>query len=566
MATNLVCFNTTTNDVFSQHGDVLSISIDPSRQITSNIFQLEDVLLNTNGSTQGAGKTTGCWENGGNFNLVDIVQVSADTLLAASSTATGTNTQTGVGRIRVVDISNPASLAVIDDAGRQIPGTVQVHGIAINGNVAFVTATQGGWRDPFTDVNDIGPTGNIVLATVDVTTPRNPQLLHTQVLNRAARGMSEPLFVGNGRFAFASLRALTDSPQIIVVDASNPNDLAIVTQFDVAAPIRGMRTAGNFLYTSGPDGLTIYQLGGVGDIPVTAQVQIPKNTGVAVVPNSFSIPPTSSITGTDFDTLAWEFTGSQTVTWQSNITNLQPGEAREVTLETTVDFTFQGTPGQITLPPTFVTSQHILAMAPPPTRTARPGEAKSYTLTVKNPTAAAVTYALSVQGIPLTWVDLAPSITVPVNSETNVALTLTSDPFAALAEYGFVVTASTNTGTTGSVQGSLLLQGTPVLPSADPVARGGGQPDASASHRRARHTSPLCAARHQHRQCDRHFYLNGRSADRRDSHPGGDVGRGATGSEQLPRRFPDADPTTRQRHGQPPLHRHGDLRHTGYSA
>ena len=204
---------------------------------------------------------------------------------------------------------------------------------------------------------------------------------------------------------------------------------------------------------------------------MTAQVQIPKSTGVAVVPNSFSVPPTSIITGTDFDTLVWEFTGSQTVTWQSNITNLQPGEAREVTLDTTVDFTFQSAPGQITLPPTFVTSQHILAMAPP-TRTARPGEAASYTLAVKNPTAAAVTYDLSVQGIPLAWVALAPSITVPANSETNVALTLTSDPFAALAEYGFVVTASTTTGTTGSVQGSLLLQGAPVLPSADPVARG----------------------------------------------------------------------------------------------
>lgn len=470
VATNLVCFNTTTNDIFSQHGDVLSFSIDPSRQLSSNIFQLEDVLLNTSGTTQGAGKTAGCWENGGNFNLVDIVQVSADTLLAASSTATGTNTQTGVGRIRVVDISNPASLAVIDTAELQIPGTVQVHGIAINGNVAFVTATQGGWRDPFTDVNDIGPTGNIVLATVDVTDPRNPQLLHSEVLNRAARGMGEPLFVGNGRFAFASLGALTDSPQIIVVDASDPTDLGIVTQLDVAAPIRGMRTDGDFLYTSGPDGLTIYQLGGAGDIPVTAQVQVPKNTGVAVDLSSFSIPPTNIINDTNFDTLVWEFTGSQTVTWKSNINNLQPGEAREVTLDTTIDFTFQGVPGQITLPPTVVTSQHILTIDPP-TQTVRPGETAPYSLTVKNPTSIQVTYDLSIQGVPSAWMDLASSVTVPAESEATVALTLTSDPFAALAEYGFVVTATAN-GTTGSVVASLILEGDPVVPEAETQAHG----------------------------------------------------------------------------------------------
>jgi uncharacterized membrane protein len=462
VATNLFCFDPANNDIFSQHGEVLSFDISNP---TAGLPQL-DALFSTNGTTQGPGKTTGCWENGGNFNILDIEQANATTLLVGSTTATGTNTQTGVGLIRVVDISDPTNLSEVNTL--QIPGTVQVHGIVIAGTVAFVIASEGGWRDPFVDINDPGPTGNVALATVDVTDPRNPQLIHSEVLTRAARGLGEPISLGNGRFAFSSLGATTDTPQIIIVDASDPNDLNIVTQFDVPAEVSGMRTDGDFLYTSGPDGLTIYQLGGGGDIPVTAQVQIPTNTGVEVVSNSFNIPPTQIIT--DTNTLVWEFTGSQTVTWQSTVSNLQPGEAREVTLGATIDFTFQGAPGQLTLPPTFVTSQQILAIDPP-TQTVRPGEAAPYTLTVKNPTDSAVTYDLSVQGVPQSWVDLAAAVTVPANGEVTVALTLTSDLFAALAEYGFVVTAMAD-GTTGAVVASLVLDGEPTLPAVDTIANG----------------------------------------------------------------------------------------------
>ena len=55
-------------------------------------------------------------------------------------------------------------------------------------------------------------------------------------------------------------------------------------------------------------------------------------------------------------------------------------------------------------------AEQILALDPA-TRSVRPGETASYTLTVKNPTATAVTYALSAQGVPVEWVGLAGSVT-----------------------------------------------------------------------------------------------------------------------------------------------------------
>ena len=82
----------------------------------------------------------------------------------------------------------------------------------------------------------------------------------------------------------------------------------------------------------------------------------------------------------------------QTITWQSTVSNLQPGEAREVTLASSIEFTSQGTDSVVSLPPAVVAAEQILALRPA-TQTVRPGEAASYTLTLTNPTATAVTYS-----------------------------------------------------------------------------------------------------------------------------------------------------------------------------
>lgn len=116
--------------------------------------------------------------------MESAVQISATILLVTGSTATGTDTQSG-GAVRVVDISDPRNMRLIRDL--QIPGTVQVLDIAASGNRGLITATQGGIADfsqsfPFT--------GSIVLATLDLSTPANPQIIHQQTLQRSARADS----------------------------------------------------------------------------------------------------------------------------------------------------------------------------------------------------------------------------------------------------------------------------------------------------------------------------------------------------------------------------------------
>lgn len=207
---------------------------------------------------------------------------------------------------------------------------------------------------------------------------------------------------------------------------------------------------------------------------MTASVQVANNTGVAVVAGSYNIPPMQIVSGTDFDTLVWQRTlssGSSNVafTWQSTVSDLRPGEARAVTLGSTIDFVSQGTPGTLELPGTLVVSEHIISLAPA-TQTVRPAEAAAYVVTLRNPTDSQVTYALSLQGLPSNWVDLDASVTVGPQGNVDVPLKLTSDAFAALSEHGFTVVAAAVTGALDSVHATLTLAGEPVL--SDPEARG----------------------------------------------------------------------------------------------
>ena len=458
-------------NVFAQNGELLSIDIsDPTA-----LF-LDDVLLNTQGTNNdGIGNTPGCNQNGGDHTIFSVRQVDADTLYLLSSTSTGSATQTGVGRIRVVDISDPSNMTVLDANELQIPGTVQISSMAMDGDRAFAVASSGGWGDQF---GIPGLSGNVVLATLDISDARNPQLVATKTLARGARGVGAAVSLGSDLFAFASLGfglpgELDETPQIFVVDAAFPSD-PVTSSIEALSEVTRMSASDGLLHTASADGLIIYELTEALGIPVTARVQIPNDTDVDVVDHSFNIPPTEVVTAANFDTLAWAFrlgglVSDRTITWDTKVSNMQPGEARAITLDTSVDFTFSGTAGRLTLPPTFVTSNQILGIDPP-RQTKRPGEAAVYDLTVKNPSGAQVTYDLSVQGVPQEWVDLVSSVTLPAGGETNVDVTLTSAPLAALGEYGFSVSALN--GTSGSVSANLLLEGEPLLPAVPTQAQG----------------------------------------------------------------------------------------------
>ena len=85
--------------------------------------------------------------------------------------------------------------------------------------------------------------------------------------------------------------------------------------------IDGFAVAGNLLLTADGSNLFVYNIGQAVATPVTAQVTIPTGDGVSIVPGSFNIAPTNTVTGTDTETLEWDFAfasgnTSETITWQ----------------------------------------------------------------------------------------------------------------------------------------------------------------------------------------------------------------------------------------------------------
>jgi uncharacterized membrane protein len=448
------CFFLNNHDVFEHFGDIVAFDIsDPAAPtLAGALFDGPPRNL------------FGCIARGGPNNIWQPVLADPTTLLVATSTVQGTSTSAGVGRIRVIDIANPAQLSVVEAGELQIPGTVQVLALAREGNLAVALGTTGGWND---FQQDLGLTGNVVVATIDLANPRQPALLATRVLDRASRGLNVPMeAVGNGLFVGSSLGGPDDPPQTLIVDARDPRN-PLVSRVDVPADVRITAVAGDIVYATSVNGFSIYRLGSVGTLPVTARVPVPKGTGVTIVPNSFSEPPDEVVAGAQFDTLVWRrglTTGatSLTLSWQEQAASVQPGEAREVTLESAVDFVSQGADGRIALAALAVLAEQVLALDPP-TRTVRPGEVATYTVALKNPSTVSIDYALALEGVPAEWIGLPGAVTAPPGGTQQVALTLRSEALAALGEYGFAVTARA-TGIEASVLGTLVLAGEPVLP------------------------------------------------------------------------------------------------------
>ncbi len=217
--------------------------------------------------------------SGGNQNAWELVQISPTILLLMGSSSTGGQSQVGTALVRVIDISDPRNMRLVRDI--PIPGAVQAFGVAVDGDVAVVTASQGGFQN-----GSLTFTGNIVLATLDLSDPDNPQLVHSEVLGDAASGIGYVFTVGAGLFVFGTGGTDGEHPKLYLLNTDDPNN-PVFAGIDAPAVLAGISGGGNLIFTTDFNSLIVYQILASPGIPVTAQVQVPNNTGVAIVPGSF---------------------------------------------------------------------------------------------------------------------------------------------------------------------------------------------------------------------------------------------------------------------------------------
>ncbi|QEF97962.1 Ubp3 associated protein Bre5 [Stieleria maiorica] len=476
-----VCVQTrpATGNIVGMMGELLSVAfnLDDPDSPTSATPELADALFNTFGDNNSPPTDVGgCALSGGDHNVFGLTLAGPDLAYLAAGSATVANPGGGVGRIHVVDISNPGAAQVVTDV--DLPGTQQALGIGIAGNYGVVIGSTTGWNNPF----DGFRAGNLTVTSLDLSDPLDPRVISTKELDRPARSFWTNFgSLGNNLFGFSSQNWQSDTQRdakLLLIDLSNPLDPYVIeTEVELdTVPPNSITADGDLLFTTDAGGVSIYRIGDLPRIPFTAQVQIPRNSGVSVVEASFNLPPDQIIANDpDFDTLVWNLALTPdadlvNLTWDTVVTALQPGQSRAITLDTTVDFAYQSAPGQLTLAAQSVAVQQLLAINPSGSA-AQPGGKADFTLSVMNPRDVDVTYDLSSSGVPADWIDLVSQVVVPAAGSVDVPLTLRPDSNAVLDDYGFVITATSH-GTTGDVEGSLTVAGDPILPPIDRAARG----------------------------------------------------------------------------------------------
>lgn len=362
------------------------------------------------------------------------------------------------GRILTVDTMDPAHMAIVQDT--TVPGTKYVIGMTLVDHILWVLGTD---YATFEWVGNPFDYPNLTLTPFDATDPLDLKVLQSIPLpGMTTRGFANTMSsLGNGFIAIGGLW-LNGKPLLTVVDVNDPQNPRYSTR-EAVADLGEIQRRENILFTPSDAGLGFYDIGQVVGLSYRAQVQIPKNTSVSLVADSFNIPPSRIDTGSDFDTLVWERAlnnarPQDTLIWQLQAIDMAPAEARPVTGDTLIDFTAStGDAGQLTLPPVELVARQVITLTPQ-SRTVKPGETASYTLGIENPTDQPVSYDLSVQGTPNGWAQLASPVTIPAQGHQNLPLNLVTTAASEVGQYGFVVTATANTNFTAYLLGTLILQ------------------------------------------------------------------------------------------------------------
>ncbi len=160
--------------------------------------------------------------------------------------------------------------------------------------------------------------------------------------------------------------------------------------------------------------------------------------------------------------------GPATFQLTGTVTNMVPGEVRQISTGTSVATSIALSTGQqlnttIDLAPVTVASEHIISLTPP-TQTADLDTTASYTVSLTDPLTTPVTYTLASDGLDDFTPALAPTVTVNPGQTKTTPLTLTVPAAEAAGTYGFMITATTAQGAVDSVEGQLTVLPQVVLP------------------------------------------------------------------------------------------------------
>ena len=225
---------------------------------------------------------------GGPYPVEGAVQADTSLLYVAGGTSTGSENN-GVGRLQVVDLSNPAAMNVVGQLA--IPGSILFGTPLIQGNIAVGIGNNGGFVGNFNAI--LFQQGNIVVTTFDVSDRRAPVILSNITTNYSVGLGGGAAQIGPSLFAFTGVQDSDGNTVLLVVDATNPA-APVITSYPTPQPFSSLQAVGTFLYaTLGSGGFATYAIPGVGNgSPSVCPVSI---DAMLVIDRGANIPAAASL-------------------------------------------------------------------------------------------------------------------------------------------------------------------------------------------------------------------------------------------------------------------------------
>ncbi|MBK8741297.1 MAG: putative Ig domain-containing protein [Betaproteobacteria bacterium] len=450
MPTQLYFYNPFSFFIFEQRGNLLQLDFSTltAPALTGELYHHFPLpSTDTNDPTAGGP------------NMQFQMALAGTTALLASTTST-TDPAVGVGRVNVVDTTalstncpgmvNPCITGTVD-----VPQARLLYGIARQGNAMVTVGDTQGFYD-----GRSGFVGNLVVTAWDIATPAAPAIKSTLVTplvhketfacNPALHAANSGLVaLTNNYYAVSAFNPGSCQWVLALIDANDPLNLRVIP-YDTGSPLKDVILDGALLYALTETSVLVYDYATIAGPALTAKVDVPTGSGVTLVPGSFNVAPDSIANFAGHDTYTWIQPTVSPLTWQANIAAMQPGSSRDVATGGRIEFTVPDIgSGTLLLGAAAVTASQIVSLAPA-TQLVLIGAPATVSVTLLNPTANPVTYALAVDGIPASWVKtLAPSVNVPANGQATTPLVLQSTVADGFGAFDFRVLA-----TAGAVSGN----------------------------------------------------------------------------------------------------------------
>ncbi|HEX3748450.1 MAG TPA: hypothetical protein VHW09_31200 [Bryobacteraceae bacterium] len=444
------------NDVFSCGG--LNASSQCNNGVTVPTYSNNGGVCTSTGTTVIANDQT----RGGPYRIGLGTAVNSTTTYFASSNSVEGNIEnpacpTVVGQLLVVDTTNPMSPQVVTSVAD--PAMAFMSGVAVQGHLAVAVGDSTG----IYDINS-GYVGTLVISSFDISNPQNPTLTSsiTTQLQDSAGSFIIPL--GSNTFAVGNT-TLNKNAELVLVDATDPSNLRYIpynANF-VANPTiaeNGFFFALSATPASSTNSLSAFQLSEITGPQLTVKLNLPTTGNAVIDPTSFSLAPSKVTTGTTYNTYEWDQPAPNTISFNVNLTGINPGDVPVVVTGGEMDYTLPALgPGTFVLPTLTVLCQHILDMTPVSQYVQNAGNSATYMVTVSNPTSVSQTFVPYTAGIPSSWgVQQPASVTVPAGGSQSFNLVLTTATGTTPATYTFFAAVATAGGINSWVGGTIIVQ------------------------------------------------------------------------------------------------------------